>query len=242
MRNSFVLHHESVRYIRMLPPDQQLKVYDFLCDFSESDGTAQLPKIDAAADIVLDMITRRMLADFESYREKCQINRENGKKGGRPKKPNGFEENRTETEKPNGFEENQPEPKKPYIDSDLDSDLDSEVVCESRKSNAHTPPTIEAVEAEYNRLCSEHKVTPIPGEAERLFSEYLHRSKSWKAKLRDFVAEDIKQGKYAGSGSKRRKSGRGYADYANNNPEAYDEDVVAKVQAADEQQQELSFE
>lgn len=133
--------------------------------------------------------------------------------GGRPRKePKGLEENHKVSEEPQGYSGNLSKAQKPVSDSGNGSVSDSGngAVCEfegvSREGNAHTPPTLEAVEAEYNRLCSEHKVTPIPGEAERLFSEYLHRSKSWKSILSNIVVEDIKQGKkYAGS--KRRKSG-----------------------------------
>jgi hypothetical protein len=133
--------------------------------------------------------------------------------GGRPRKePKGLEENHKVSEEPQGYSGNLSKAQKPvYVSVPVPvSDSGNGSVCEiegvSREGNTHTPPTLEAVEAEYNRLCSEHKVTPIPCEAERLFSEYLHRSKSWKSKLSDYVAEDIKQGKkYAGS--KKRKSG-----------------------------------
>ena len=214
MRDSFVFHTEHRELLQMLPPEQQLVIYSFLSDFAESDGTASLPELDTAAQIVLKVITQRMLSDFQRYDEIKQKRAAGGKMGGRPRKePKGLEENHKVSEEPQGYSGNLSEAKKPVSVSDSGngsvSDSGNGAVCEiegvSREGNTHTPPTLEAVEAEYNRLCSEYKVTPIPGEAERLFP-YLHRSKSWKSKLRDYIVEDIKQGKkYAGS--KKRKSG-----------------------------------
>ena len=73
-------------------------------------------------------IRQRMDADMDAYEEKCRTNRDNGSKGGRPRK------NRTvisETErllqKPNGFSKN---PEKPDTDIDIDIDIDIDNECE----------------------------------------------------------------------------------------------------------------
>lgn len=63
--------------------------------------------------------------DKKAYEARCQKNRENGGKGGRPKKANGFEEN---PKKPNGYFE---KPKKPdndnVIDNVNDIDIDNDI-------------------------------------------------------------------------------------------------------------------
>ena len=56
--------------------------------------------------------------DLKAYEERCRKNKENGSKGGRPKKPNGYEEN---PKKPNGYFS---DPKK--ADNDNVSDNDNE--------------------------------------------------------------------------------------------------------------------
>jgi hypothetical protein len=101
------------------------------------------------------------------------------------------------------------------------------------------PPTLEAVKARYRELCKEHHVTPIQGVAER-FITYPHTH--WESELKQWVSDDVAKGKYREANKAISKAGRGYVDYANNNPETYSEELVVKVQAADEQQQELSFE
>ena len=58
--------------------------------------------------------------DLIAYEKRCQKNRENGAKGGRPKKPIETEEN---PQKPNGFSE---KPKKPDNDNDNDNDNENE--------------------------------------------------------------------------------------------------------------------
>jgi hypothetical protein len=73
-------------------------------EYSETGETQELT---GRESIAFDFIAEDIDRAKEAYETKCRSNAENGKKGGRPQKANGFEE---KPKKANGFSEN---PKKP---------------------------------------------------------------------------------------------------------------------------------
>ena len=80
----------------------------------------ELPEMDAITEMAFSFIRDDMDRNAQNYAEKCNKNRENGQKGGRPKteKPNGYFD---DEKKPNGFSE---KPKKPngYFENPNDND------------------------------------------------------------------------------------------------------------------------
>ena len=77
-----------------------------MIDYSEFGKHSELDDI---TNMAFSFISMQMDRDSEAYKDKCNINRENGKKGGRPRKE----------EKPDGLEKNQ---KKPSV-SDKEKDI-----------------------------------------------------------------------------------------------------------------------
>ena len=65
-----------------------------MIDYSEFGKHSELDDI---TNMAFSFISMQMDRDSEAYKDKCNINRENGKKGGRPRKE----------EKPDGLEKNQ---------------------------------------------------------------------------------------------------------------------------------------
>ena len=154
-KGSFVFYTEYREHLSMLPPEQVGELMFALMDYQETGEVPDLPKGSALA-MCFSFIKKRMDKDNSKYEERCERNRSNGKKGGRPikeaeiseteenpNKPNGFIKNRTvisETEenpnKPNGFiknrtvisetEENPAEPQKADNDNEYDNDSDNE--------------------------------------------------------------------------------------------------------------------
>jgi hypothetical protein len=196
----------------MLPIDEQLAIYDFLPTFCQTSGTAQLPKLSVAASIVLMQITERMAEEFKKYDEVRAERAKGGKKGGRPKKVKGDEENLMDSEKPyglcenlkvsekpEGFSENQ---KNPVYGSVFKSDSVSvsDCVCIGDESDTHpTAITLEDVRGCYEAVCKERKLTPLPGEAERWFTRYAHaftNREVMRQTIEGWVNDDVKDGKY----------------------------------------------
>lgn len=67
------------------------------------------------------LIKQQLKRDLNKYRAICVKNKENGKKGGRPRKT------QNNPDKPNGFLENPSKPKKPDTDNDTDTEIDKEI-------------------------------------------------------------------------------------------------------------------
>ena len=68
--------------------------------------TKEKPELDAVSDMAFCFIRSQMERDQQAYEEKCELGRQNGIKGGRPRKTQGFLENPTvftETQKTQGF-------------------------------------------------------------------------------------------------------------------------------------------
>lgn len=208
-RNSFVFHCEYRKYIRMLPIDEQLAIYDFLPTFCQTSGTAQLPELSVAASIVLMQITERMTEEFKKYDEVRAERAKGGKKGGRPKKVKGDEENLMDSEKPyglcenlkvsekpEGFSEKQKNPVSVY-GSVFKSDSVSVVDCGCVGNGSDTHPTaitLEDVRGCYEAVCKERKLTPLPGEAERWFPKYANaftNREVMRQKIEGWVNDDV---------------------------------------------------
>ena len=75
--------------------------------------TKEKPELDPVSDMAFCFIRSQMERDQQAYEEKCELGRQNGMKGGRPRKSEksrSFLENPTvfpETQKTQGFSENQ---------------------------------------------------------------------------------------------------------------------------------------
>jgi hypothetical protein len=150
-------------------------------------GDTDVDSEDPMVDMMLEVVREQVTFDVRSYERKCEANKENGEKGGRPAKP----------EEPNKTQQN---PTKPNSrDSDSDTEIDSEIEPEigidserlrsgeskSRTRKRFRPPTVEEVEA----YCFErnNKV-----DAERFVDFYSSNGwkvgknpmKDWKAAVR----------------------------------------------------------
>lgn len=174
----------------MLPPEQVGELMFALIDYQETGEVPDLPKGSALA-MCFSFIKARMDKDNSKYEEKCERNRSNGKKGGRPtketdnpeteenpNKPNGFSENRTVISE---TEENPTEPKKPDNDNEYDNDSDNE-------EYIHTPTKARActhAEVEKPRKKSEPVKYSDEPELDEAIHEYIKFRKGIKSPMTD---------------------------------------------------------
>ena len=82
--------------------------------------TKEKPELDAVSDMAFCFIRSQMERDQQAYEEKCELGRQNGIKGGRPRKTQGFLENPTvflETQKTQGKGEEE------YIKKDISNEI-----------------------------------------------------------------------------------------------------------------------
>jgi len=83
-KKSFVMYKSFRRLLLRLPMEERGRLISAIFEHLY-DGEVSTELSDAAA-MALDAITDTLDRDCESYAEKCRINAENGKKGGRPRK------------------------------------------------------------------------------------------------------------------------------------------------------------
>lgn len=137
MKSSFLVYHEYREPLSLLTDEQRGKLLMALIDYSES-GT--VPELDGISMMAFSFIQKQMDRDSEKYKNRCNSSRENGKKGGRPKKeekPDGLHKNPKNpsvSEKPNGFLEN---PKNPIKNKDKDKEKEKDINKHNVQSQAN---------------------------------------------------------------------------------------------------------
>lgn len=152
-------------------------------------GDTDVDSEDPMVDMMLEVVREQVTFDVRSYERKCEANRENGEKGGRPAKP----------EEPNKTQQNPTKPNSRDSDSDteIDSEIEPEIGIDSERLRSgeskkrFRPPTVEEVEA----YCFErnNKV-----DAERFVDYYTANGwkvgknpmKDWKAAVRNWERKD----------------------------------------------------
>lgn len=155
-KKSFVFYTEYREHLEMLPPEQIGELMLALIDYQETGEVPDLPKGSALA-MCFSFIKKRMDKDNIKYEEKCERNRSNGKKGGRPTNQMVISETEENPNKPNGFSENQTviseteknptEPRKADNDNEYDNDCDNEEYIHTPEkicANAHTKKAVKS--------------------------------------------------------------------------------------------------
>ena len=169
-KGSFVFYTEYREHLSMLPPEQVGELMFALIDYQETGEVPDLPKGSALA-MCFSFIKARMDKDNSKYEEKCERNRSNGKKGGRPTKEMDISET----------EENPTEPQKADNDNEYDNDSDNE-------EYIHTPTKARActhAEVEKPRKKSEPvKYSDVP-ELDEAIHEYIKFRKGIKSPMTD---------------------------------------------------------
>ena len=131
-KDTFLLRHDFFPQIKMLAMEQRGRLLTAIYAHATEE---ELPEMDELTTLCFGFIRASLDANAKKYYAECEQNRENGRKGGRPKKADGFEENRTVFSESGGFSSkpagNRENPIESVSDSDIDSESDSVSVSES---------------------------------------------------------------------------------------------------------------
>lgn len=111
-KNSFLIYIDYEEQFSLLTDEQLGQLIRAIMKYEK---TSEIPKLDGMLKMAFSFIKTQLDRDREKYEEKCAKNRENAKRGGRPKK-------QMDNKKPNGFKENQMDAKKPDNDDEDDND------------------------------------------------------------------------------------------------------------------------
>ena len=118
MRDSFILYTSYASKMDKLNDEQFGKVMRAVFDYQR---TGEEPVFDdLLLDVCFSFIKEDLDANNEKYENVCKQRSEAGKKGGRPRKANAFEE---KAKKANAFSEKQTKAKKADNDNDNDNEL-----------------------------------------------------------------------------------------------------------------------
>ena len=152
-QTSFILYHDFEPMLQLLSMEQRGMLITAIFDYSvRGMKTEDLPDV---VNMAFCCIQRALERDAIAYEEKCRINAENGKKGGRPRK-------NSLISKTEGFFE---KAKKAYSDTDSDNDNDTDI--DSDSDSDHVNGSGNGSEREKNR----HGSAPTHGSAAPL-TEY----------------------------------------------------------------------
>ena len=94
-KNSFLIYIDYEEQFSLLTDEQLGQLIRAIMKYEK---TSEIPKLDGMLKMAFSFIKTQLDRDREKYEEKCAKNRENAKRGGRPKK-------QTDNKKPNGFNE-----------------------------------------------------------------------------------------------------------------------------------------
>lgn len=114
-KNSFLIYHEYREHLKLLTDEQRGQLLMALIDYSEA---GEIPELDGITQMAFSFIRSQMDRDNEKYESRVAANRENGKKGGRPKKPKGNTENQ---KNPLVFSKTEQNPENPIKSNDKDN-------------------------------------------------------------------------------------------------------------------------
>ena len=127
-KNSFLIYLDYEEQFNLLTDEQVGQLIRAIIKYEKS---CEIPKLDGMLKMAFSFIKTQLDRDREKYNKKCEKNRENAKKGGRPKK-------QKDIKKPNGFEESEgnfEKTKKPDNDNEDDNedDIDNDLLSKEEK-------------------------------------------------------------------------------------------------------------
>lgn len=139
MRDSFILYNSFYEPIKTLKNEQLGKLLRAIFNYTINGEITQ----DTEIMIAFMFIKNQLDIDNEKYKKICERNKNNGSKGGRPKKPTGL----------SGLEE---KPKKP--DNDNDNDNVNDIY---NSSSSYNNNIYEFVESNFGRILSPIEIQKI---------------------------------------------------------------------------------
>ena len=150
MKNSFIFHLDSAEDLEDLTDTELAAIFRAMIRYQ---STGEEPEFeDRLLQAVWRPMRRRMDADNEAYEAKCEVNRENAKKGGAPKGNQNAKKDKRTVEKTTEnkrtvektTENNPKQAKQPDYDIDTDSDTEIDIDIQKEKPTnvglKKTPP------------------------------------------------------------------------------------------------------
>ena len=192
-RDSFVFYKSFYEAIKNIPEEEQLKLYNAICEYSLFDIIPNLPDGIAKAMFIL------MKPNIDNANARYKASVENGKRGGRPRKKQGENNlDKTQQKPNNNLDKTQQKPKQNLNDNvDVDVNVnDNDNNISKKATTKFKKPTIEEVE----NYCKERNNNI---NAESFIDHYeangwkvgRNSMKDWKAAVRTWEKRETKTNK-----------------------------------------------
>ena len=99
MKSSFLIYLDYKEQFELLSDEELGRLLRAIMLYEE---TGEITELSGMLKMAFSFIKTQLDKDRQKYEDKCEKNRENAKRGGRPKKANGLEKNERFSKKPNG--------------------------------------------------------------------------------------------------------------------------------------------
>lgn len=127
-KSSFLIYLDYEEQFNLLTDEQIGQLMRAIIKYEK---TREIPQLNGIVKMAFSFIKTQLDRDREKYEARCEKNRENAKKGGRPRK------NQKDNLKANGFNGNQMDAKKPDDDKedeeDNEEDIDNDLLLKKEK-------------------------------------------------------------------------------------------------------------
>lgn len=117
-KSSFLIYLDYEEQFNLLTDEQIGQLMRAIIKYEK---TREIPQLNGIVKMAFSFIKTQLDRDREKYEARCEKNRENAKKGGRPRK------NQKDNLKANGFNENQMDAKKPDDDKEDEEDNEEDI-------------------------------------------------------------------------------------------------------------------
>ena len=134
---SFIIHKDSLLILEELTDEQAGKLFKAISNYQNGIET----DLDFGLRMAFAPFKNQFIRDLEKYNEKCERNKSNGNKGGRPKKDVENTETQTNPKNPVGYFEtektqtNPKNPNEPYNNSNNNSNNNSDSDSKNENNN-----------------------------------------------------------------------------------------------------------
>lgn len=152
-KKGFVFYRSFYEAIsKVSSKETKAEIFEAICELGLNDNVVDLD--DSIGQIIMDLIKPQLQANNQKY--------EDGKKGGRPKKTTGYEEEKTigfENKKTTGYENEKPKVKEKEKVKDKVKEKDKDIFISTTTTNKNN--IFALVEKEFNRTLSSTEIDKL---------------------------------------------------------------------------------
>lgn len=153
-RKGFILYRNYIEPVNQMSDEQAGQLFKAVLAYVNG---LEVPKLDASAVTAFYFIKSNLDMDSAKYEKRCAANRENGKKGGRPRK--NAEPQETEQKPPDSQKTEKTEPEKPKAEEPkrkTKKEKDAERLYNSRAGKIAYAELVYLTESQYQRLVDKY--------------------------------------------------------------------------------------